>query len=456
MLGLESYVIIPLMVSVAAIIIVLLAIKGRKNSKSYSKLQKGKANDRSAVMKEAQRRLSSNPKDPAALVYLAEMYYNDKNWDKAFKLYDVLLELCATDKELDEFSITLKHAVCALNTKQYKVAYKGFMLARTVNSDVFIINYNLGYLEYMRKNYEKAVGFLNQAKTQKADDLNTYKYLGLSLFKMNKYTDASEVLKKTIEMDPENKELVFSLGECYYNLGQSDAALRVFGSIRTDPKYGAHACIYAGTISLKFRNYDQAAMYFELGLKNPSVKPEVVMELRYRLANCYIKASKISSAIIPLQQIYEANPNYKDTAALLKNYGELNQNSNLQLFLIGPMPQFVSMCRKLTSEFFPKTKIKVMEISKQQNDYVDMLVEVVAPKWEDIVLFRMVRSSGQTGELIVRDLYGKIKETRAGRGICISAGYFTDGAKNFVEARLIDLIEKEALVKKMERITVSV
>jgi hypothetical protein len=41
---------------------------------------------------------------------------------------------------------------------------------------------------------------------------------------------------------------------------------------------------------------------------------------------------------------------------------------------------------------------------------------------------------------------------RAGRGFCASAGEFTEGAKIFVEARLIDLVEKEGLMKKMKEI----
>ena len=178
MIFLESYAVIPIIVSIAAIIIVLLVIKGRKNSKSSSKLEKAKATDRNAVIKEANRRLAQNPKDPAALMYLAELHYNEGNWEKAYKLFEILLELCATSSDLDEFTITLRHAVSAINAKQYQAAYKSFMIARSSNSDVFVINYNLGYLEYLRKNYEKAAVYLNQAKNQKSDDLNTYKYLG--------------------------------------------------------------------------------------------------------------------------------------------------------------------------------------------------------------------------------------------------------------------------------------
>jgi tetratricopeptide (TPR) repeat protein len=226
----------------------------------------------------------------------------------------------------------------------------------------------------------------------------------------------------------------------------------VFATLRTDARYGGHSCIYSGTISSKFRNYEQAAMYFELGLKNPNIKQEMKFELLYRAANTYIKAEQISKAISPLEDIVAANPNYKDASSLLKRYGELDTNLNLKIFLIGDNGRFISLCRKFTSIMFPKTKIKVLDISNPQNDYTDMTVEIVSPKWEDVVVFRFMRSTGQVGELIVRDLYGKIKEMKAGRGICVSGGTFSMGAKTFVEARLIDLMEKEDLVKILKQI----
>ena len=63
-----------------------------------------------------------------------------------------------------------------------------------------------------------------------------------------------------------------------------------------------------------------------------------------------------------------------------------------------------------------------------------------------------MRSASQVGELIVRDLYGKIKEMKAGKGICVSGGSFSMEAKNFVEARLIDLMEKEDLVELLRKV----
>jgi restriction endonuclease Mrr len=60
-------------------------------------------------------------------------------------------------------------------------------------------------------------------------------------------------------------------------------------------------------------------------------------------------------------------------------------------------------------------------------------------------MFRVIRTQGSIGELIVRDFHAHLKEVKAGKGICITVGNFTEEAKRYTEARLIDLIEKERL-----------
>ena len=68
-------------------------------------------------------------------------------------------------------------------------------------------------------------------------------------------------------------------------------------------------------------------------------------------------------------------------------------------------------------------------------------------------MFRFTRTEGQIGELYVRDLYARSKEVHAGRGFCLAPGTFSKEAKQFVEARLIDLIDKTQLLQLLQRIT---
>jgi tetratricopeptide (TPR) repeat protein len=290
------------------------------------------------------------------------------------------------------------------------------------------------------------------ARQSDPDHSQMLRYLGHSLFKITKYKDAAAALRKALEMEPEDKESLFVLGQVYHNLGQNEQALRIFSHLRPDPGLGPNAALYAGTIHINASQFDKAVLDFEIGLRHQNIKQETALELRYRLAAAYAKKQDMGRALKLLQEIQKSAPGYRDVPALLAKYGELNSNRHLQTYLIAPTSDFVTLCRKLTSTFFPGAKVQITDISVNKNEYADILAEISTRKWEDVVLFRFVRTNGQVGELLLRDLYARLKEMRAGRGFCASAGEFTEGAKIFVEARLIDLVEKEGLMKKMKEI----
>ncbi|MFW5801824.1 MAG: restriction endonuclease, partial [Spirochaeta sp.] len=115
--------------------------------------------------------------------------------------------------------------------------------------------------------------------------------------------------------------------------------------------------------------------------------------------------------------------------------------------------EFVTLCRKLTSTYFPQSQTKITDISVQKSEYTDILAEIETSKWMDVILFRFIRSTGQVGEFMLRDFHGRIKELKAGRGLCFTAGQFTEGAEAFVEARLIDLISKDELLKRLRALS---
>jgi len=114
--------------------------------KKDSKERKPRTRDRNAVLREANRRLAQNPKDSEALLSLGDLYYKENQFDKSFRTYEILIDLCATNPDLDEFDITKKYALSALRLKKYEEAYKNLILARTLSGDDFEVNSNLGFL----------------------------------------------------------------------------------------------------------------------------------------------------------------------------------------------------------------------------------------------------------------------------------------------------------------------
>lgn len=423
--------------------------KNKTTQDGKKKKKKKRVMDRASILKDANRRLSQNPKDPEALLALGNLYYTEQAWEKSMRTFQVLVDMCATHQELDELDITVKYGLAALRSSHTDEAYKALVIARSINPGVFDVNFNLGLLEYNRKNYEKAALLLSIAKSEKADHYQTIRYYGHTLFKLKKYKDAVGELKATLDLEPEDKESLFILAQAYYHMGQMEQAARIFTHLRPDPQLGPGACLFSGTINLNGRQYEKAILDFEIGLRHDSIKPEILYELKYRLAGAYIKEQELASALKQLSELQSRIPGYKDVPVLIRQYSELNMNQNLQIFLLAPMSEFIGLCRRLAMSFFPQAKVKIIDISQQKSEYADILTEVSTNKWEDIVLFRFIRTTGQVGELLLRDLYFRIREEKAGRGFCLTAGNFTEGAVQFVEARLIDLIEKEALLTKL-------
>ena len=331
-------------------------------------------------------------------------------------------------------------------------AYRGLMVARTIRQDDFNVDYNLGVLEYQKKAYEKAVSLLTQAVSSQPENAVALRYLGNSYFKIKSYKEALIALRKAIDYEPEDKESLFAAAECYYELGNLEQALKIFTHLRADPVLGPSASLFAGTVHLNQRLFERAVADFEIGLRHQNAKLETVVELKYRLAAASLKMQDIGRAVTLLNDVQLVYPNFKDVPALLIKYRELNSNRNLQTFLLGTMSDFVTLCRKIALLFFPKAKVKITDISVQGNDWADILAEIETSKWSDVILFRFIRSQGTVGELSVRDFHARVKDVKAGKGYCITAGIFSEEAKRFVEARLIDLIEKQALMQILNSI----
>jgi len=437
---------IAILIGVVALVLVVsifLMFMGKTGGMSAG----GKIKDKEAAIKEANKRLAQNPNDVQALYTLATAYFEEQNWDKAMKTYETLADQITIShvQGIDNFEVFLRYGISARKLNLLDQAHKAFTTARSNRADNFEVNFELGALEFDRKNYEKAVQLLQSARTQDPDNPAVLRYLGHSLFRLKKPKEAKAFIQKAIDLAPEDKESLYTLAECYHEANQIEQALRIFNHLRADPVMGPNSCLIAGTIHLDTRQLEAAVQDFEIGLRHQNIKADILVELRYKLATTLIKMNEIGKAIPYLKQIQAENPSYKDVQVLLGKYIELNANRNLQVFLMAPSADFVALCRKIVMTFYQKAKVKITNISVNKNEWADILAEVDTPKWSDLIMFRFIRTQGSIGELIVRDFHSHLKEVKAGKGVCITVGAFTEEAKRYTEARLIDLIEKDRL-----------
>ena len=439
---------IPVILGIAALVfvgaIILFIVNSTRGSLGTGKLGK----DRDKLVKEANKRLAQNPNDPEALYILATAHFDDQSWEKAMKIYESLIEQIVATKTIpgiDNFEVYLRYGISARKLNMLDQAYKGFLSARSYRQDNFEVNYELGSLEFERKNYEKAIQLLQQARIQDPENPAVLRSLGHSLFRVKKPKEAMAFIRKAIDLAPEDKESLYTLAECYHEANQIEQALRIYNHLRADPVMGPTCCLSAGTIHLDTRQYEAAIQDFEIGLRHANIKVDILAELRYKLATTLIKMNDISKAIPHLKQLQHDNPSYKDVTVLLGKYIELNANRNLQAFLMGSSADFVAICRKIVMTYYGRSKVKIVNITVNKTEWADILAEVDTIKWQDLIMFRFIRTQGSIGELIVRDFHSHLKEVKAGKGVCITVGQYTEEAKRYTEARLIDLIEKEKL-----------
>ncbi|MDR0527008.1 MAG: tetratricopeptide repeat protein [Spirochaetaceae bacterium] len=401
---------------------------------------------------EANKRLAKNPHDVGALTYFGKRYFDEKDWIKAFKTYSVLAEIPSAETGIDVLNINLKAGICAMQLDNFKDARKYLVVARAQNENNADVNYQLGYLEFCEGNYEKALTLLQKALIIKNDDPSALRILGHTLFKLKRPKEAMEHIRKAIEYAPDDKESLFTLAECYSEAGQKEQAIRIYSHLQAEAKWGAAACLASGILHKQRHEEDAAIVDFENGLKQESLPDGTAAALNYQLALSYIDKHDISNAFRYLNAVKEIDDDYKDIQALIEEYREISANYNLQVFSMGAQPDFIALCRKIVLSFFPKARVKINKTQPSGNDWVDILTDVDTAKWSHIVMFRFIRAHGTIGELVVRDFHSHLKEAKADKGICIGLSNYSEEAKRFTEARLIDLIEREKLLALLNNI----
>ena len=423
---------LPILIAVIVVvgfIALLMVFSGSKGKSGKGSKQKS----RQVIIKDATRKLSQNPHNPDGLIPLANLYFQEQLWEKAYPLYETMLNIAVAHSEINLGQASLRQGICALKIGKNEEAFKGLLQARKINPDSFETNFYLGQAFINNKEVDKAIPLLRKALTINKEVPEIYKYLGIALYQNHNFKESLPYLKRALDITPDDKELLFSMADAMKEGGSGDRAIKVFMHLRPDPEFGARACLAAGMIHQNAKQHDKAVQDFEIGLKHINAPIEVITQIRYRLAHAYLETSDISHALICLRDIQSTVPNYKDVPALIARYQELNQNSNLHTYLISNNSDFIALCRKIVSVYFGKAYVKVLDINAM-SDCTEVQTEIETAKWEDSVLFRFYRTTGSV------------------RGICFTAGTFTEEARKYIEGRPIDLTDKTGLIKILNRI----
>ena len=412
---------------------------------------KKKTKNRSQIIRDATRKLGQDPHNPEGLTALGEIYFNEHTWDKAYQIYDTMLNIAPAHSEIDPYLAALRQGICALKLGKIQDAFRGLPAAYQINPKTFDVNYNLGLAFSENKEYEKAIPCFKKALVANPEATNVNAPIAKALYNAHHFQESLAFLRRALDENPDNKEALYCMADAMQECGYGDKAMKIFMHLRPDPDYGARSCLSAGLIHTKMNQFDKAMQDFEIGLRHQNTPQETMLEIRYRYAQACFATKNIALGINQLREIQAVIPQYKDVPNLLGRYSELNQNKNLQIFLMSSTSDFVALCRKVVMAYYPRAIVKIQDISVEP-DHVEILLNVDTSKWEDTEVFRFYRTQGSIGELFVRDFQAKVSESKADRGICFTAGAYTEEAVKYSEGRPIDLVSKEGLIRLLKKV----
>lgn len=435
----------------AVFAVVLIIVHNARHSTSGVAAKTRAKKNRMGLVRDCMRQLTHDPHNIEALTTLAGIYFEDAQFEKAYPLYSTLFALSNSHVEIDAGMTSERFGICAFKMGKQNEAGSALVKACKIFPTSFDANFYLGLLMYQMNEFQKAILCLRRARTLSPDAPEVNEYLGLAYFKAKQYRESLPFLKRAIDEKPTDKELLFSFATAMSETGFNDKALKLFLHLRPDPQYGAQACLAAGRIHENMHQAELAIEDYEIGLKLENTPNDVTTMLRYRLALSFLSQKNIPKALLLLKQIQVTSPNFKDVNSLVQRYQELNSNANLQIYLLAGMNDFVALCRRMVNAYYADATTKIEDV-QINSDFVDILCTVETSRWEDTEIFRFYRTTSAIGELFIRDFHTKLHDLKNDKGLCFTAGTFTEGAIRYAEGRPVDLIDKTRLAVMLKKV----
>jgi tetratricopeptide (TPR) repeat protein len=154
----------------------------------------------SAVVKEYEKKLAHDPHNVEALSELGAVYYDDGNWDKVWGIYKTLFDLSSAHTEIDVAEVTRKWGIAGYNLKKYDEAINALMFSVKKDPNAYETNFFLGASLMEKQVFDKAAYCFKKCKLIAPENTDVSKFLGLCLFKSQKYRDSLAHLKKALDV----------------------------------------------------------------------------------------------------------------------------------------------------------------------------------------------------------------------------------------------------------------
>jgi len=417
--------------------------------KSSLKKASGTLSD-SMIIETLTKLLKTNPDDIASRLELAKEYIKIKNFSEAIVHLNYILKNDNNLTDIEKKEINELLANCLLNTKNYEEAYKIYSILRLKNPNESSNYINMAHINIKLGKKEEAIKLLSKAITIDNENINIIKELGILLYESNKFPEAMSTFQRGFRLFPDDKEINYYLGVLHYKFEKAKDAYKHFLVSKNEPKYTVESLFFIGKILFQYNKLDEALKVFIKLLNISSIKRDLMLDIRYHIAEIYLKKKELTKAIEQWEKILSYASNYKDVREKLDRYEQTKTNALLRKYLMSTKNDFINLCKKIASNFAKS----VIFIKTQMNpdSSLDIFTQAIYKKVETTIFFKFFRSNSNIGQFAIREFYEKIKETKAKLGVCFTTSGYTEEAIAYSKGRVIELYDKEELLKFLSKI----
>jgi tetratricopeptide (TPR) repeat protein len=172
------------------------------------------------AIKELNTLMTQEPSDPRTYTALGGVYAAKKDFKSAAEIYDkAVVAIGAPDRK--DWNLYYQRGIAHERTKTWPVAEESFKQALKLYPDQpQVLNY-LGYSYVdMNQNLDEALGMIRKAVELRPDDGYIVDSLGWAYYRLGKFDDAVTELQNAISLRPEDATINDHLGDAYWRAGR--------------------------------------------------------------------------------------------------------------------------------------------------------------------------------------------------------------------------------------------
>ena len=113
---------IPLGIAVVAVLAVIAILFSASSKKTTGRaVGTGTESDKkrdSKIIRDATRKLKQDPHHAASLFALSDCYYRHHDFQKAYPLYNTLVDIAKLHPEINEFTVAIRLGICAVKLEK--------------------------------------------------------------------------------------------------------------------------------------------------------------------------------------------------------------------------------------------------------------------------------------------------------------------------------------------------